>query len=157
MGHWADVQCSRLEHFVCQKRLAFQRFLKSLDIFILCNNDISFINFIELKIIPWVLWDNPIGVDQIQQRDLFTLDRIWSPQNIQGMIPYYLILHNLKQFYDYILKKVIDEMYLAIQYRFIVLSRQNKTFIPFSPADFFSNSLGGTISSIIGWHLGRLF
>lgn len=28
-------------------------------------------------------------------------------------------------------------MYLAIQYRFVVLSRQNKTFIPFSPADFF--------------------
>lgn len=60
MGHWADVQCSRLEHFVCQKRLAFQRFLKSLDIFILCKNDISFINFIELKIILWVLWDNQI-------------------------------------------------------------------------------------------------
>lgn len=35
MGHWADVQCSRLQHFVCQKRLAFQRLLKSLDIFIL--------------------------------------------------------------------------------------------------------------------------
>lgn len=33
-------------------------------------------------------------------------------------------------------------MDLAIQYRFIVLSRQNKTFIPFSPAYFFFKQFG---------------